>query len=429
MAAVALLGSGGREHALAWRLGQDPDCPPIHALPGNPGVAEAAECVTVNPADPEAVRKYCQGAGVDFAIIGPEDPLAAGVADTLREAGISVLGPSKKAAQLEADKWFAKELMRQASVPTGEARSFTRAEAAEDYVRMRGAPIVIKAVGLAKGKGVAVCYREADAMAAIDAMLRRGEFGDAGGRIIVEELLRGPEVSVLALVSGRDIYVFDPCQDHKPAEDGDTGPMTGGMGAYCPTPLLTPKLLTRVEQDILIPTLDALARDGIEYQGILYAGLMLTEGGPKVLEFNVRFGDPECQPLMMRAQKGLYATLRAAAENRLAEADVPLVMDPRPAVCVVAASRGYPGKHTTGHRITGIADAETLDDVKIFHAGTASDAGHLVTAGGRVLGITALGDTLAAARHNAYAAVEKVHFEGMTTRTDIANRPELRGAG
>ena len=427
MSATAILGSGGREHALAWRLAQDPDCPKLYALPGNPGIAEAAECASVNPNDSAAVLKFCRQNGVDFAIVGPEDPLAAGLADALRSEGISVLGPGKAAARLEADKWFAKELMRHAAVPTAEARSFTRPEAAEEFVQMRGTPIVVKAVGLAKGKGVAVCYREADAFEAIDRMLRRGDFGDAGARIVIEEMLRGPECSVLALVGGREIYVLDPCQDHKPADDGDTGPMTGGMGAYCPTPLVTPNVLSKIEQDVLIPTLAALARDGIEYHGVLYAGLMLTDAGPKVLEFNVRFGDPECQPLMMRVKSGLYATLRATAEGRLGEGDVPLTMDPRPAVCVVAASGGYPGKYHTGHEITGITAAESDPDVKVFHAGTAAVGGRLVTDGGRVLGITALGDTLAAAREKAYAATAKINFDGMKTRTDIANRPELRG--
>ena len=280
---------------------------------------------------------------------------------------------------------------------------------------------MVKATGLAKGKGVTVCYRPADALEAIDTVMRKKTFGNAGARIVIEEMLTGPECSILAFVDGRNIYLMEPCQDHKPVDDGDTGPMTGGMGAYTPTPVITDALLETVQRDMLVPIVDGLVRDGIHYQGVLYAGLMLTTGGPRVLEFNCRFGDPETQPLMMRLKSDLLEVMLAVADGKLDEVD--LHWDPRPAVCVVATSRGYPGKYTTGAPITGVAEADALPDVKVFHSGTALDAQErLVTDGGRVLAVTALGNTIADAQRRAYEAMGLIHFDGMHFRRDIAHQ-------
>jgi phosphoribosylamine--glycine ligase len=330
---------------------------------------------------------------------------------------VKVFGPSKEAARLEADKWFAKEMMRQQSIPTAEARVFTDPDQAEEYVRLRDEPLVIKATGLAKGKGVSVCYRASDALEAIDRIMRQKAFGAAGGRVVIEEKLAGPECSILAFVDRRSIYVMETSQDHKPVDDGDTGPMTGGMGAYSPTPVVTDHLLGQIERDILVPIVDGLLREGIEYKGVLYAGLMLTHNGPKVLEFNCRFGDPETQPLMMRLKSDLLEVMLAVADGKLDQ--IELKWDPRPALCVVATSRGYPGDYPTGLPITGLDDADALPDVKVFHSGTARRGNDIVTAGGRVLGVTALGNTLAGARRRVDEALNLIHFDGMHYRRDI----------
>jgi phosphoribosylamine--glycine ligase len=303
---------------------------------------------------------------VGFVVIGPEDPLAAGLADFVKGLGIPVFGPSKEAAQVEADKWFAKELMRHQAIPTAEARAFTDADAADEYIRVHDTGCVVKAVGLAKGKGVTVCYRPQDALEAVDQIMRKRVFGDAGSRVVIEEKLSGPEVSILALVDRSSIYVLESAQDHKTVEDGDVGPMTGGMGAYSPTPLITSSMMSEIERQILIPAVDGLKRDGIEYTGVLYAGLMITPNGPKVLEFNCRFGDPETQPLMMRLKSDLAEVLLATAEGRLNKID--LKWDPRPAICVVAASGGYPGAFKSGMPISGIEKADAMADVKVLHA-------------------------------------------------------------
>jgi phosphoribosylamine--glycine ligase len=422
---AVIIGSGGREHAIAWRLAQSPLIDSLYALPGNPGIAEAAECVNIGVMDFERIEAFVRDQKIALAVIGPEDPLAGGLADRLEAAGVKVFGPSAAAARLEADKWFAKELMRHQSVPTAEARSFTSLVAAEEYVRTRGAPCVVKATGLAKGKGVTVCYRTQDAIDAIQQAMKHKVFGSAGDRVVVEELLVGPECSLLAFVDGQTIYLMEPAQDHKPVDDGDTGPMTGGMGAYTPTPVLGEQVLEQVQRDVFVPILDGLKREGITYRGVLYAGMMLTTAGPKVLEFNVRFGDPETQPLLMRLQTDLAEVMLATAEGRLDE--IELKWDPRPAVCVVAVSGGYPGKYQSGMPITGIPEAEKLGDVKVFHSGTARRGETLVSDGGRVLGVTALGDTVADAQKRAYEAMALVRFEGMHYRRDIAHQAIRRG--
>jgi phosphoribosylamine---glycine ligase len=413
---VAVIGNGGREHALCWKLAQSSKLTKLFCLPGNPGTAKHAENVAIDPMDFRKVVDWCKKNEISLVVVGPEDPLAGGIVDALQKAGIRAFGPNGEAAQLEADKWFAKELMRQQAVPTAEAKSFTNYRIALEHVEARGAPLVIKAAGLAKGKGVTVAFRTEDAVTAITQIMKDKVFGDAGARVVVEEMLTGPEVSVLALVSGNSIYILPPCQDHKPVDDGNTGPMTGGMGAFCPTPTLTPALLSQVERDVFIPILDGLRRDGIEYRGVLYAGLMLTPAGPRVLEFNVRFGDPETQPLMMRLKSDLLDVLNAVVDGKLDEAKIE--WDPRPALCVVATSKGYPGPYTTSVEIHGL-DGVNERDVQVFHSGTKRFGASTQTNGGRVLAVTAIGDTMEAARTNAYTAMETIEFEGMHYRKDI----------
>jgi phosphoribosylamine--glycine ligase len=417
---VLLVGNGGREHALAWKLSKSSGVSRLYAWPGNPGTAQVAENVGADVNDLNAIEKFVKKAEIGLVIIGPEDPLAAGLADRITALGVKVFGPSKAAAQIEADKWFAKEIMRQQAIPTAEARSFTDPTAAEEYVKMRNVPCVVKAAGLAKGKGVTVCYRVGDALDTIDTIMRKKAFGSAGGRIVIEEMLTGPECSILALVEKRSIYILEPCQDHKPVDDGDTGPMTGGMGAYSPTPVVTESMLRLIEKDVFVPVVDGLLRDGIEYRGVLYAGLMLTTNGPKVLEFNCRFGDPETQPLMMRLQSDLLEVMLAVTDGRLDE--IELKWDPRPAICVVATSKGYPGNYPKGLPITGIARADAQPDVKVFHSGTRADGENILTDGGRVLGVTAIADTVPEAQKKAYAAMELIQFEGMHYRKDIARQ-------
>lgn len=456
---VLLIGGGGREHALAWKLRQSPHMGDLWLSDAtNAGLANLGKpCpVAMDMKDVFRMTRWCDASNIHLVVVGPEAPLAAGIADALQSKTRLVFGPSKDAAQLEADKAFAKQLMRTASIPTAEARIFTELESARAYVLAHEEGVVIKASGLASGKGVIVCETQSDALEALDRMLAKREFGEAGAKVVIEEKLQGHEVSVLALVDGRTISILDPCQDHKQRDEGDSGPNTGGMGAYCPTP---PQVIDRetmriVEQQILVPTIDALRRDGIEYRGVLYAGLMLTPGGPKVLEFNCRFGDPECQPLMARLRSDLLEILWATASGGLE--NVEIEFDPRYAVCVVMCSAGYPGKYETGKVITGVEDAESTGgaaagepggahgiseavvspagheavpagDVIVFHAGTRLDHnGNLVTNGGRVLGVTALADDLAAARDLANAACDKIHFEGAFWRKDIGDRVLVR---
>ena len=414
---VLLIGSGGREHAMAWKLAESSRVTELFVAPGNAGTSQVAENVAIDPLKFKEVEKFIKKAGVQFVVIGPEDPLAAGLADFVRSLGVPVFGPTKEAAQVEADKWFAKELMRQQAIPTAEARAFTDADAAEEYIRVHDSACVVKAAGLAKGKGVSVCYRPQQAIEAVDQFMRKKVHGEAGSRIVIEEKLSGPEVSILALVDRSAIYVLESAQDHKTVEEGDTGPMTGGMGAISPTPLITPAMLGQIERQILVPAVDGLRREGIEYSGVLYAGLMITPNGPKVLEFNCRFGDPETQALMVRLKSDLAEVLLATAEGRLNK--VELKWDARPAICVVAASAGYPGSYKTGMDITGIDKADAMEGVKVFHSGTAMKDGKVVSNGGRVLGVTAIGKNYADAQKRVYQAMSLIHFAGIHYRKDI----------
>jgi phosphoribosylamine--glycine ligase len=415
---VLLIGSGGREHALAWKIAQSSICDKLWAAPGNPGMAECAECVDISVDDTEAIVKFAADNDVKLVVIGPEDPLANGLGDAVRDAGILCFGPVAAGARIEADKAYAKELMRSAAVPTAEARIFTDLAKAKEYVLTRDHGVAVKAAGLAKGKGVVVCPEPYQAVKPLEKMMAEKVFGDAGNTVLIEEMLTGPEATVLALCDGKSIYPMEPLQDHKPIGDGDTGANTGGMGAYSPVPIIDGKMSGRIEKEVLVPIVDAMRRDFGRYEGVLYVGLMFTSAGPKVIEFNCRFGDPECQPLMMRLTCDLLEAMVAVAEHRLDE--VTLEWDSRPAVCVVMSSGGYPGPYEKGFEITGIDAAEALGDVKVFHAGTAVSDGRLITNGGRVLGVTALGETIADAQKRAYEAVDRIHWQGCYCRRDIA---------
>ncbi|HRP64160.1 MAG TPA: phosphoribosylamine--glycine ligase [Phycisphaerales bacterium] len=429
---VLLIGGGGREHALAWKLRQSPRLGKLWLTDtSNAGLRQLGE-PTPFPIDVKQAfrsQRWCDAENIHLVVVGPEAALAEGITDLLATETRMVFGPSKEAALLEADKAFAKQLMRQAAIPTAEARTFTNAQAALQYVSTRDEPCVVKATGLAAGKGAIVCDTREEAIDAVTRILVNREFGAAGDKLLIEEKLSGQEVSVLALVDGRTISLLDPCQDHKQAYEGDTGPNTGGMGAYCPTPVIDRKTMEIIERQVMVPTVDALRRDGIEYRGVLYAGMMLTPGGPKVLEFNCRFGDPECQPLMARLKGDLIEILWATTTGRLHEVEIDF--DDRVACCVVMCSGGYPGRYEVGKLITGIGDAESLTataageggSVKVFHAGTTlNKAGELVTNGGRVLGVTALANDLHAASDLANAACERIHFEGAHYRKDIGDR-------
>ena len=417
---ILVLGGGGREHALVWKLRQSPRVAHVWCAPGNAGIDELAEPVAIDVADIPAVVRFAVEQGVDLVVPGPELPLTLGVVDALQEAGIRAFGPSRAAAQLEGSKTFTKELMRRAKVPSGFFSSFTEADDALRYVHEVGAPIVVKADGLAAGKGVAVCETVAEADKAIDEIMRWRSFGEAGDRLVVEEFLTGEEVSFMAITDGETVLPLASSQDHKRAYDGDTGPNTGGMGAYSPAPVLTPELHDRVMAEIMTPVVRALAERKIVYTGVLYAGLMITADGPKVLEFNCRFGDPECQPLLMRFTGDLAEVMLATAERRLR--DVTLEWDPRPAVCVVLAAGGYPGTYERHKPIAGLEGLKNWRDGMVFHAGTARRDGQVVTSGGRVLGVTALGVDVTAAVDEAYRAVARINWDGMQYRRDIGRR-------
>ncbi len=420
-----IIGSGGREHALGWKLSQSPNCGKLYFAPGNGGTASLGENLDFDPDKVDTklvddIDYFCRHHDVELIVIGPEDPLAQGLADKLAREGRTIFGPVAAAARLEADKAFSKQLMRAASIPTAEARTFTDLEPALAYVESRDEPVVVKAAGLCKGKGVVVCDTNAQAADAVRSILDDKTFGDAGATVVIEERLTGQELSILALVDGRNLFVLEPAQDHKQVGEGDTGPNTGGMGAYTPTPLASDELLALIDREVLVPTIDVLRRDGVEYRGVLYAGLMLTPAGPKVLEFNCRFGDPEIQPLLMRLKGDLLDIMCATATGGLA--DVSIGWDPRCCCCVVLASGGYPGSYEKGKPITGLDDVAKLDDVMVFHAGTAIKDGNIVTNGGRVLNVCAMGADLKEAQQRANAACEMIHFEGAFYRHDIGYR-------
>ncbi|MBP8912702.1 MAG: phosphoribosylamine--glycine ligase [Phycisphaerae bacterium] len=417
---VLLIGSGGREHAIAWKLKQSKQLGNLYIAPGNAGTAQYGQNVDIRETDIPALVGFAREKRVGLVVVGPEDPLAKGIVDVMEASGIKAFGPSGAAAQLEADKAFAKQLMRAGAISTAEGRIFDRFSDAKAYIASRDEPVVIKAAGLAKGKGVIVCDDPAQGILAAEKIMVDRIFGDAGEKVVVEDKLLGEETSILAFVDGHSIYVMESSQDHKPIGDGDTGPNTGGMGAYSPAPIVTDAMMDRITREILVPAVDAMNRNGTPYRGVLYAGLMMTSGGPRVLEFNVRFGDPETQPILMRFQSDLLEVCLAVCNGTLE--DVTLQWDPRPSVCVVMASGGYPGEYQKGKVVTGLKEAAQLEDVMVFHAGTKLRDGNVFTNGGRVLGVTAIGETIAAAKARAYEAVDRIHFEGAYWRRDIADK-------
>jgi phosphoribosylamine--glycine ligase len=422
---VLVIGKGGREHALVWKLAQSPRVEQVFCAPGNAGTALDGVNVPIDVNDFDALIRFAKKETIGLTVVGPEDPLANGIVDAFQAQGLRIFGPTKAAAQIEASKVYSKKLMRHADVPTAEFRVFDHPEPARKYIETREYPVVVKADGLAAGKGVIVCNTTEDAIAAVNTIMVREEFGRAAGRqIVVEKKLDGEELSILAIVAGRTIIPLAPSQDHKRAFDGDTGPNTGGMGAYSPAPLGTPALLNEIETAALVPTVHAMKRARTPFRGILYAGVIVTNQGFRLLEYNCRLGDPETQPVLMRLKTDLCDLLEAAVDDRLGEfAEAQLEWDPRPAVCVVMASGGYPGSYPKGKMIQGLEEAAKLPDVKVFHAGTKLETGGMVvTDGGRVLGVTALGDTLADAKARAYEAVSKISFPGAFWRKDISDK-------
>jgi len=417
---LLVIGAGGREHALAWKLSQSSRVRKLYCAPGNAGIAAVAECVEVQADDVTGLLRFAQEAQIDFTVVGPELPLTLGIVDEFERAGLRIFGPTQTGAQLEGSKSFCKTLLAKQGIPTAAYEVFSDAEAAKQHVTAKGAPIVIKADGLAAGKGVVVAQSVAQAHAAIDRMMTARVFGAAGGRVVIEACLSGPECSVIALTDGETVLPLAPAQDYKRAFDDDRGPNTGGMGSYSPVPALSESVAQRVLAEILQPTVAALRAEGVVYRGALYAGLMLTDEGPSVVEFNCRFGDPETQCILPRLDSDLLDLLLATTDGTLAR------HTPRwragASVCVVMASGGYPGEFARGKLIGGVEAAEALDEVVVFHAGTARTANGLVTSGGRVFGVTAVGDDYRSARERAYEAVGLIDFDGAHVRSDIGPR-------
>jgi len=415
---ILVIGGGGREHALAWKLRQSPHAERIFCAPGNAGTAEIGENVAIYPSDLDALVRFAKENRVDLTVVGPDDPLAAGIVDLFAAEKLRAFGPTKSAARIEASKIFAKELMRAQKIPTAEASIFSESSEALRYCELAKFPVVIKADGLALGKGVMVAADAAAARSTIDKMMNQRRFGDAGRRIVIEELLRGTECSLHALVDGKNYLLLESARDHKRALEGDQGPNTGGMGAFSPANNWNSKLQAQFEAEIMRPLLRGLLQEGIKFRGLLYPGLMITSDVPRVLEFNCRFGDPETQAVLPRMKSDLLPLLEATIDGKIDTCAIE--WDTRAAVTVVLASAGYPGKYETGKSISGLEDAEKLEDVQIFHAGTRYADGEIKTAGGRVLAVTALGSTIQDARAHAYEAVSRIHFEDCHYRRDIA---------
>lgn len=425
---VLVVGNGGREHALAWKIAQSHRVDRVFVAAGNAGTAQDAENVEIGMTDTAGLIKFAKQNQIDISVIGPELPLCDGIVDALTSEGLRVFGPSKAAAQLEASKVFCKRVLRSADVPTADFHEFRDAGSAERFINERymespnDVPVVVKADGLAAGKGAIVCSTRDEALIAIDLIARQRQFGSAGDRLIIEDRLTGTEASILAITDGKTILTLPPAEDHKRAHDNDEGPNTGGMGAYCPTPSIDEKMLRWVESNVLVPTVHMMKRQRNPFRGILYAGMMLTPQGPKVLEYNVRFGDPECQPLLMRLKTDLIDLIEATVDRRLGEIGS-LEWDDRPSVCVVMASEGYPGDYVTGKIIRGLDEAALIPNVKVFHGGTKLDAdGNVITNGGRVLGVTALGDSVSKAKLQAYKAVKCIRWDGAWCRKDISDK-------
>ncbi|NCO65504.1 MAG: phosphoribosylamine--glycine ligase [Candidatus Aquicultor secundus] len=417
---ILVIGSGGREHALVWKIQQSPKVEKIYCIPGNGGIAQLAECVALDPTDVEALANFAQDKSIDLTVVGPEAPLVAGIADVFAKKGLKVFGPSARAAELEGSKSFAKNIMNKYGIPTGEANLFDNYGDAAAFLERLKAPYVIKADGLAAGKGVFIAKDKDEAKAALKSCLVEEQFGMAGKLVLIEEYLEGPELSVLAFSDGKDVIPMVPAQDYKRAYDNDEGLNTGGMGSYSPVSIVTSELYGQIVETVLKPTIEGLASEGIEYRGVLYAGIMLTKDGPRVLEFNVRFGDPETQAILPRLTSDIIEPMLAVANGDLSGVNLAWTDD----VCitVVLASGGYPGDYSTGYPIKGLDEAGTVEGVTVFHAGTKVKDGRIVTAGGRVLNVSALGKDFEEARRKAYEAVGKIHFDNMHFRNDIALR-------
>ncbi len=417
---IAVIGGGGREHALAWKLSQSKHTEKLYALPGNPGMADIAECVAgIDIEDNDAIVKFAKDKGIDLVVIGPEVPLTNGVVDALTEAGIKAFGPTGKAAELEGSKVYAKLVMKRYGIPTARYEVFGDAGRARVYVRQMRQPFAIKADGLAAGKGVILTKDADEAVAAIDTIMTDKAFGEAGSRVVIEEFMQGEEASVLAFTDGKTIVPMVPSQDHKAVYDGDKGPNTGGMGTYAPAPVITPEVMERVKKEILEPMVEAMNKEGRPYKGCLYAGLMITDKGPKVVEFNARFGDPETQVVLPLLKSDLVEVMLACIDGTLDK--TPIEWSDGAAVCVVMASGGYPGSYEKGKEITGL-DAAKADGDIVFHAGTKLADGKIVTNGGRVLGVVGQAENIKAAVDKAYEGVKKISFEKEYHRTDIAHR-------
>ena len=423
---LLLIGSGAREHALGWALSQSPRLTRLYCAPGNAGLEEVGACVALDTDDAGAVVAFCRAEAIDLVVIGPEAPLVAGLVDALDAEGIRVFGPSKAAAQLEGSKRFTKDLCAEARIPTAGYAVFDSADAAHAHMAGRDLPAVIKADGLAAGKGVTVAHTRAEAEAAIDACFS-GAFGVAGAEVVIEDCLEGEEASFFAICDGERVLPMVAAQDHKRAFDGDTGPNTGGMGAYSPARIMPPEMCQRVMDEIITPTIEAMAARGTPYRGVLYAGLMIGADGPKLIEYNVRFGDPEAQVLMMRLQSDLLPVLLAACEGSLHKAE--LAWRAETAMTVVMAARGYPGAYEKGSQILGVEEADAMEDVQVFHAGTERRGGKLIASGGRVLSVTVLGKTVREAQARAYEAVGRIKWPGGFYRNDIGWRDVVRESG
>jgi len=414
---ILVIGSGGREHALAWKVAHSPRCRKLYAAPGNPGIAKVAQCVPIKADDLDGLVKFAAQEKIDLTVVGPEKPLIDGIVDRFQKAGLRIFGPNREAAQVEGSKAWSKAVMTHFAVPTAEYRTFQRLAEALRYIDNHEEPLVVKASGIAAGKGVFVCRNQDEARRAIEIIMKEKAFGEAGDFAVIEERLTGEEASILALVGESNIYMLESSQDHKAAFDGDLGPNTGGMGAYSPAPVVTGRIEAQIDREILVPMVHGMKTEGAPYSGLLYAGVMVTAGGPKVLEFNARFGDPEAQPLLVRLKSDLVEALEATIDNRLDR--ITLQWDPRPAVCVVMASGGYPHAYEKGKEITGLEKADAMKEVVVFHAGTREEDGKIYTDGGRVLGVTAIGQNLTEARDRAYEAVRAIHFHRAHWRTDI----------
>jgi len=421
---VLVVGSGGREHALVWKIAQSPRVKKIYCAPGNAGIAQMAECLSISADDVKGLTAWAEKEKIDLTVVGPETPLTLGMVDIFRARGLRVFGPSQKAAEIEGSKAFTKELMKKYGIPTGESETFTDPAAAIKYIKGKGAPLVVKADGLAAGKGVIICRTVEEALSALDLILVQKAFGAAGAKMVVEEFLEGEEASFLAFTDGETVLPLPTSQDHKAIYDNDQGPNTGGMGAYSPAPVVTEKVHREAMEKVMIPTVRGMAREGRKYQGVLYAGLMIKDEKPKVLEFNARFGDPEAQPLLMRLKSDLIPILEATIDGKLCHHKMEL--EDRSSVCVVVASGGYPGVYEKGKVISGLREAASVRDAFVFHAGTALKEGRVITNGGRVLGVTALGNGIQEAIERAYEAVAKISWEGAYYRKDIGHKALAR---